>query len=64
MFILFQVEHYKGLKELARKKTAVLSQNAEKLRWEVQANTEKLQFDLRRKNEIQVGFDTDVILLM
>ncbi|KAA0724484.1 Structural maintenance of chromosomes protein 1B [Triplophysa tibetana] len=49
-----QIERYKELKELARKRTAILNQNAEKLHWEVQANSEKLQFDLRRKNEIQV----------
>ncbi|XP_051545769.1 structural maintenance of chromosomes protein 1B [Myxocyprinus asiaticus] len=50
-----QAEQYKELKELARKKGAVLSQNAEKLHWEVKADSEKLQFDLRRKTEIQIN---------
>ncbi|KAI7812085.1 putative structural maintenance of chromosomes protein 1B, partial [Triplophysa rosa] len=49
-----QMVHYKELKELARKRTAILNQSAEKLHREVQADSEKLQFDLRRKNEIQV----------
>uniref|UniRef100_A0A671LU54 Structural maintenance of chromosomes protein 1B-like n=1 Tax=Sinocyclocheilus anshuiensis TaxID=1608454 RepID=A0A671LU54_9TELE len=50
-----QMERYKELKELARKKGAVLNQSAEKLHWEVKADCEKLQFDLRRKSEIQVN---------
>ncbi len=54
--VLMQLERYKELKELARKKGAVLNQSAEKLHWEVKADCEKLQFDLRRKSEIQVGF--------
>uniref|UniRef100_A0A672Q8R1 Structural maintenance of chromosomes protein 1B-like n=1 Tax=Sinocyclocheilus grahami TaxID=75366 RepID=A0A672Q8R1_SINGR len=41
--------------ELARKKGAVLNQSAEKLHWEVKADCEKLQFDLRRKSEIQAN---------
>lgn len=51
------MERYKELKELARKKGAILNQSAEKLHWEVKADHEKLQFDLRRKTEIQVGLD-------
>ncbi|XP_048014864.1 structural maintenance of chromosomes protein 1B [Megalobrama amblycephala] len=50
-----QVERYKELKELARKKGAILNQSAEKLHWEVKADREKLQFDLRRKSEIQAN---------
>ncbi|KAF4095027.1 hypothetical protein G5714_024105 [Onychostoma macrolepis] len=50
-----QMERYKELKELARKKGAVLNQSAEKLHWEVKADCEKLQFDLRRKSEIQAN---------
>jgi len=50
------MERYKELKELARKRGAVLNQSAEKLHWEIKADREKLQFDLRRKSEIQVGF--------
>uniref|UniRef100_A0A672Q8R3 Structural maintenance of chromosomes protein 1B-like n=1 Tax=Sinocyclocheilus grahami TaxID=75366 RepID=A0A672Q8R3_SINGR len=49
------MERYKELKELARKKGAVLNQSAEKLHWEVKADCEKLQFDLRRKSEIQAN---------
>uniref|UniRef100_A0A8C2JAW7 Structural maintenance of chromosomes 1B n=1 Tax=Cyprinus carpio TaxID=7962 RepID=A0A8C2JAW7_CYPCA len=52
----YQVKIRDELKELARKKGAVLNQSAEKLHWEVKADCEKLQFDLRRKSEIQVGF--------
>ncbi|XP_043084772.1 structural maintenance of chromosomes protein 1B [Puntigrus tetrazona] len=50
-----QMEQYKELKELARKKGAVLNQSAEKLHWEVKADSEKLQFDLRRKSEIRAN---------
>ncbi|XP_056106975.1 structural maintenance of chromosomes protein 1B [Rhinichthys klamathensis goyatoka] len=50
-----QMERYKELKELARKKGAILNQSAEKLHWEVKADREKLQFDLRRKSEIQAN---------
>uniref|UniRef100_A0A3B4WTE0 Structural maintenance of chromosomes protein 1B-like n=1 Tax=Seriola lalandi dorsalis TaxID=1841481 RepID=A0A3B4WTE0_SERLL len=50
-----QLERYKELKELARKQGAVLSQQAEKLHWEVRADYEKLAFDQRRKKEVEVG---------
>lgn len=49
-----QLESYKELKELARKRGAVLSQQAEKLHWEVKADHEKIEFDLRRKKEVEV----------
>uniref|UniRef100_A0A4W6G1D2 Structural maintenance of chromosomes protein n=1 Tax=Lates calcarifer TaxID=8187 RepID=A0A4W6G1D2_LATCA len=49
-----QLERYKELKELARKQGAVLSQQAEKLHWEVRADYEKLAFDQRRKKEVEV----------
>ncbi|XP_030637388.1 structural maintenance of chromosomes protein 1B [Chanos chanos] len=48
-----QLEHYEELKELARKKTAVLRQNAEKLHWELKADRGKLEFDQRKKNEVE-----------
>uniref|UniRef100_A0A3B4WWT7 Structural maintenance of chromosomes protein n=1 Tax=Seriola lalandi dorsalis TaxID=1841481 RepID=A0A3B4WWT7_SERLL len=48
-----QLERYKELKELARKQGAVLSQQAEKLHWEVRADYEKLAFDQRRKKEVE-----------
>ncbi|KAF5894232.1 structural maintenance of chromosomes protein 1B-like, partial [Clarias magur] len=47
-----QLERYKELKELARKKGAVLLQKAEKIHWELKADREKLEFDKRRKNEV------------
>ncbi|KAK2880477.1 structural maintenance of chromosomes protein 1B [Channa argus] len=50
-----QLERYKELKELAQKQGAVLSQQAEKLHWEVRADHEKLAFDQRRKKEVKVG---------
>ncbi|KAF4094287.1 hypothetical protein AMELA_G00011810 [Ameiurus melas] len=50
-----QLERYKELKELARKKGAVLFQKAEKLHWEVKADQEKLEFDKRRKSEVEAN---------
>ncbi|XP_044213194.1 structural maintenance of chromosomes protein 1B isoform X1 [Thunnus albacares] len=50
-----QLERYKELKELARKQSAVLSQQADKLHWEVRADNEKMAFDQRRKKEVEVG---------
>lgn len=57
MFVL-QLERYKELKELAQKQGAVLSQQAEKLHWEVKADYEKLAFDQRRKKEVEVLSET------
>ncbi|XP_041111222.1 structural maintenance of chromosomes protein 1B isoform X2 [Polyodon spathula] len=48
-----QVKRYKELKELARKKVATMSQHFEKLRWELNADFEKLEFDQRRKKEVE-----------
>lgn len=53
MFLL-QLERYKELKELAHKQGAVLSQQAEKLHWEVRADYGKITFDQRRKKEVEV----------
>ncbi|MCI4380324.1 hypothetical protein PGIGA_G00238670 [Pangasianodon gigas] len=50
-----QLERYKELKELARKKGAILVQKAEKLHWEVKADREKLEFDKRRKSEVEAN---------
>ncbi|XP_045892216.1 structural maintenance of chromosomes protein 1B [Micropterus dolomieu] len=50
-----QLEQYKELKELARKRGAVLCQQAEKLHWEVKADYEKMVFDKRRKKEVEVA---------
>uniref|UniRef100_A0A3Q3WRR2 Structural maintenance of chromosomes protein n=1 Tax=Mola mola TaxID=94237 RepID=A0A3Q3WRR2_MOLML len=49
-----QLERYNELKELAHKQGAVLSQQAEKLYWEVKADYEKIAFDQRRKKEVEV----------
>lgn len=57
MFVL-QLERYRELKELAQKQGAVLSQQAEKLHWEVRADYEKLAFDQRRKKEVEVLSET------
>uniref|UniRef100_A0A4W6FZ68 Structural maintenance of chromosomes protein n=1 Tax=Lates calcarifer TaxID=8187 RepID=A0A4W6FZ68_LATCA len=54
LIMFLQLERYKELKELARKQGAVLSQQAEKLHWEVRADYEKLAFDQRRKKEAQL----------
>uniref|UniRef100_A0A3P8QSD5 Structural maintenance of chromosomes protein n=1 Tax=Astatotilapia calliptera TaxID=8154 RepID=A0A3P8QSD5_ASTCA len=48
-----QSERYKELKELALKQGAVLSQQAEKLHWEVKADWVKIAFDERRKKELE-----------
>uniref|UniRef100_A0A667Y4J8 Structural maintenance of chromosomes protein 1B-like n=1 Tax=Myripristis murdjan TaxID=586833 RepID=A0A667Y4J8_9TELE len=50
-----QLERYKELKELARKRVALLSQQAEKLHWDVTADREKIAFDERRKKEVEAG---------
>ncbi|KAG7329576.1 hypothetical protein KOW79_007750 [Hemibagrus wyckioides] len=50
-----QLERYKELKELARKKGAVLLQKAEKLHREVKADREKLEFDKRRESEVEIN---------
>ncbi|KAJ8392207.1 hypothetical protein AAFF_G00077750 [Aldrovandia affinis] len=48
-----QLERYRELKELARRKGAILCQKAEKLHWEVKADYEKLEFDQRRRKEVE-----------
>ncbi|KAJ8262037.1 hypothetical protein GJAV_G00161370 [Gymnothorax javanicus] len=50
-----QLERYKELKETTRRQGAILSQQAEKLHWEVKADFEKLDFDQRRKKEVQAN---------
>ena len=55
---LLQLEQYKDLKKLAQKQAAVLSQQAEKLHWEVKADYEKLAFDQCRKKEVEVPLET------
>uniref|UniRef100_A0A3B3HWV7 Structural maintenance of chromosomes 1B n=1 Tax=Oryzias latipes TaxID=8090 RepID=A0A3B3HWV7_ORYLA len=50
-----QVERYDELKKLVRKQGAVFSQQAEKLQWELKANSEKIAFDQRRKKEMEIA---------
>uniref|UniRef100_A0A8C7LI76 Structural maintenance of chromosomes protein n=1 Tax=Oncorhynchus kisutch TaxID=8019 RepID=A0A8C7LI76_ONCKI len=50
-----QLERYKELKELARKQGALLSQQTKKMHWEVKADHQKIEFDQRRKKEVEVG---------
>ncbi|XP_074533996.1 structural maintenance of chromosomes protein 1B [Halichoeres trimaculatus] len=54
-----QLERYNELKELARKQGAVLSQQAEKLHWEVRADSEKMAFDQRRMKEVKVSIKSN-----
>lgn len=57
-FLLFpfvQLERYKELKEVARKKAATLAQQLEKLRWEDKGDQERLKLNRRKKNEIEVS---------
>ncbi|XP_053834074.1 structural maintenance of chromosomes protein 1B isoform X1 [Vidua macroura] len=48
-----QLERYKELKEMARKKVAILAQQLEKLRWEDKGDQERLKLNRRKKNEIE-----------
>uniref|UniRef100_A0A8D2N816 Structural maintenance of chromosomes 1B n=1 Tax=Zonotrichia albicollis TaxID=44394 RepID=A0A8D2N816_ZONAL len=47
------LERYKELKEVARKKVATLAQQLEKLRWEDKGDQERLKLNRRKKNEIE-----------
>lgn len=49
-----QLERYNELKELSLKQSAILSQQAEKLGWELKANHEQIAMDQRRKKEVEV----------
>uniref|UniRef100_A0A8C0IIS5 Structural maintenance of chromosomes protein n=1 Tax=Bubo bubo TaxID=30461 RepID=A0A8C0IIS5_BUBBB len=46
-------EHYKELKEVARKKVATLTQQLEKLRWEEKTDQERLKLNRRKKKEVE-----------
>ncbi|XP_044133792.1 structural maintenance of chromosomes protein 1B [Bufo gargarizans] len=48
-----QLDQYRLLKNTARKKSAVLQQQLEKLKWEQKANQEKLTIDQRRQKETE-----------
>lgn len=51
---LFQLKRYRELKELVHQQGASLSQQAEKMNWEVRSDHEKIVFDQRRKKEVEV----------
>uniref|UniRef100_A0A8C9WMR3 Structural maintenance of chromosomes protein n=1 Tax=Scleropages formosus TaxID=113540 RepID=A0A8C9WMR3_SCLFO len=51
-----QVREYGHLKEVSRKQSATLRQQLEKLRWDHRADCEKLEFDRRRKTEVERAF--------
>ncbi|CAN8212728.1 unnamed protein product [Coccothraustes coccothraustes] len=48
-----QLQRYKELKEMARKKVATLAQQLEKLRWEDKGDQERLKLNRRKKREIE-----------
>ncbi|XP_059701717.1 structural maintenance of chromosomes protein 1B isoform X1 [Haemorhous mexicanus] len=48
-----QLQRYKELKEMARKKVATLAQQLEKLRWEDKGDQERLKLNRRKKSEIE-----------
>ncbi|NXF82735.1 SMC1B protein, partial [Sclerurus mexicanus] len=48
-----QLERYRELKEIARKKVATLTQQLEKLRWEDKGDQERLKLNRRKKNEVE-----------
>ncbi|KAL2080887.1 hypothetical protein ACEWY4_022740 [Coilia grayii] len=49
------LKRYEELKEVYRKQAAMLEQQLEKLQWEVKADGEKLEFDRRRKLEVEAN---------
>lgn len=49
-----QLQRYNELKQLSLKQSAVLSQQAEKLHWELKADHEQIALDQRRKKEVEV----------
>lgn len=51
---LLQLERYKELKELSQKQGGILSQQADKLHWEVKADYEQIAVVRRRKKEVEV----------
>ncbi|XP_075269750.1 structural maintenance of chromosomes protein 1B [Opisthocomus hoazin] len=55
-----QLERYKELKEIARKKVATLTQQLEKLRWEDKADQERLKLNRRRKKEVEANIKQTV----
>ncbi|XP_019371471.1 PREDICTED: structural maintenance of chromosomes protein 1B isoform X1 [Gavialis gangeticus] len=48
-----QLDQYKQLKELVRKKVAILTQQLEKLQWEQKADQERMALDQRKQKEIE-----------
>ncbi|NWU84979.1 SMC1B protein, partial [Onychorhynchus coronatus] len=48
-----QLQRYRELKEIARKKVATLTQQMEKLRWEDKGDQERLKLNRRKKNEVE-----------
>ncbi|XP_052645800.1 structural maintenance of chromosomes protein 1B [Harpia harpyja] len=48
-----QLERYKELKEIARKKVATLTQQLVTLRWEEKADQERLKLNRRKKQEVE-----------
>lgn len=49
-----QLERYKELKEIARRKVATLTQQLGKLRWEQKADEERMKLYQRKKKEVKV----------
>ncbi|NXC38137.1 SMC1B protein, partial [Penelope pileata] len=48
-----QLERYKELKEIARRKVATLTQQLAKLRWEQKADQERMKLNRRKKKEVE-----------
>ncbi|XP_043371241.1 structural maintenance of chromosomes protein 1B isoform X8 [Dermochelys coriacea] len=58
-----QLDQYKELKELTRKKVATLTQQLEKLQWEQKADLERMTLDERKQKEIEtVSLDGTLFL--
>lgn len=54
IFLFVQLERYKELKEIARRKVATLTQQLGKLRWEQKADEERMKLYQRKKKEVKV----------
>ncbi|KAM9807852.1 structural maintenance of chromosomes protein 1B [Neosynchiropus ocellatus] len=48
-----QLQQYKELKELARKESATLTQQVDKLQWDLKTSTEKVAFEQHKKKEVK-----------
>ncbi|XP_053742034.1 structural maintenance of chromosomes protein 1B isoform X1 [Synchiropus splendidus] len=58
-----QLQQYKVLKEFARKESAIHTQQADKLQWDLKTSTEKVAFDQHKKKEVKSAIRTKLAQL-